>query len=91
VNNEELHNLYSSPDVIRQIKSRRMGVSVTCGMWHVWERIEKCTRFWWETPKERDYSEDQGIGGRMGSEWMLGTLAVGEGVEWIQLAQDRGQ
>jgi hypothetical protein len=24
LNNEELHNLYSSPDIIRQIKSRRM-------------------------------------------------------------------
>jgi hypothetical protein len=23
--NEELHNLYSSPDIIRQIKSRRIG------------------------------------------------------------------
>jgi hypothetical protein len=25
LHNEELHNLYSSPDIIRQIKSRRMG------------------------------------------------------------------
>jgi hypothetical protein len=24
LHNEELHNLYSSPDIIRQIKSRRM-------------------------------------------------------------------
>jgi hypothetical protein len=24
LNNEEIHNLYSSPDIIRQIKSRRM-------------------------------------------------------------------
>jgi hypothetical protein len=22
-------------------------------MWHAWERREKCTRFWWESPKER--------------------------------------
>jgi hypothetical protein len=41
-------------------------------MWHAWERREKCTRFRWESPKERDHSEDQGIDGRMGSEWMLG-------------------
>jgi hypothetical protein len=25
LHNEELHNLYSSPDIIRQVKSRRMG------------------------------------------------------------------
>jgi hypothetical protein len=28
-------------------------------MWHAWERREKCTRFWWESPKERDHWEDQ--------------------------------
>jgi hypothetical protein len=33
------------------------------GMWHAWERRENCTRFWWESPKERDHSEDQGVGG----------------------------
>jgi hypothetical protein len=34
----ELHNLYSSPNIIRQIKSRRM-------WWagHAWESGEKCT------------------------------------------------
>jgi hypothetical protein len=48
-------------------------------MWHTWERREKCTRFRWESPKEREHSEDQGIGGRMGSEWILGRLAGGGG------------
>jgi hypothetical protein len=48
-------------------------------MWHAWERREKCTRFWWESPKERDNLEDQGVGGKMGSEWILGRLALGEG------------
>jgi hypothetical protein len=44
------------------------------GMWHAWERRE---RFWWESPKETDHSEDQGIDDRMGSEWILGRLAWG--------------
>jgi hypothetical protein len=35
----ELRNLYSSPDIIRQIKSRRMSRR---GMWHEWKRAEKC-------------------------------------------------
>jgi hypothetical protein len=47
------------------------------GMWHAWERREKCTRFWWESPKERDHPEDQGVGGKMGSERILGGFACG--------------
>jgi hypothetical protein len=50
-------------------------------MWHAWERREKCRRFWWESQKERDHSEDQGIGGKMGSEWILVRLAWGV---WIR-------
>jgi hypothetical protein len=26
----------------------------------------KVYKFWWETPKERDHLEDQGVGGKMG-------------------------
>jgi hypothetical protein len=47
------------------------------GMRHAWERRGKCTRVWWESPKERDHSEDRGVDGRMGSEWILGILAEG--------------
>jgi hypothetical protein len=38
---------------------------------------EKCTKFWWGSPKEGDHSEGQGIEGRMGSEWILGRPAGG--------------
>jgi hypothetical protein len=83
LHNGELRNLYSSPDIIRQIKSSRM-------RWagHVADMGEgrKCTGFWWESPKEKDHLKHQGIDGRMGSKWTLGRLA---GVEWIHLAQDR--
>jgi hypothetical protein len=34
-------------------------------------------------PKERDHLEDQGVDGRMRSEWILGRLA---GVEWPLLS-----
>jgi hypothetical protein len=53
LNNEELHNLYSSSSVIRMIKSRRM-------RWagHV-ARIERRRRmhvgYWWESKTERDH------------------------------------
>jgi hypothetical protein len=42
-------------------------------MWHAWERTEKCSRFEWESPKERDHLEDQGVD-RIGSEWIIRRL-----------------
>jgi hypothetical protein len=39
-------------------------------MWHAWERREKCTGFWWESPKERDYLEDKGVKGRMWASYL---------------------
>jgi hypothetical protein len=49
-------------------------------MWRAWERREKCTRFWWESLKERDHLEDQGVGGKMGMD--LREIGLG-GVDWI--------
>jgi hypothetical protein len=50
--NEELRDLYSSPSIIRIIKSRRM-------MWagHVARIGEKEMRigYWWESQRERDH------------------------------------
>jgi hypothetical protein len=37
----------------------------------------------------KNHLEDQGAGGKMGSDWILGRLAWGVGVDWIRLAQDR--
>jgi hypothetical protein len=52
LHNEELNILYSSPDIIRQIKSRimRWAGHVAC-MGE--ERREKCTRFWWK-PRRKE-------------------------------------
>jgi hypothetical protein len=50
-------------------------------MWHAWERNEKCTRFWWESPKEIDHLEGQGVGGKTGSEWILGNWLGGYGLD----------
>jgi hypothetical protein len=49
-------------------------------------RREKCTRFLWESPKERDHLEDQGAGGNMGSEWIIGRLAwvLWIGFDWLR-------
>jgi hypothetical protein len=70
----ELHHLYSSPDIIRQMKSRRMRWAGHVA--HVGEG-RNCRRFWWKSPKEKDHVKDQGVDGRMGSKWTLGRLAGG--------------
>jgi hypothetical protein len=72
LHNEELHILYSSPNIIRQIKSRRM--RWVGHMAHIGEE-RNVYRILMGKPKERDYLEDQGEDGRMGSEWILGRLA----------------
>jgi hypothetical protein len=83
LDNDELHILYSSPNSIRHIKSRRM-------RWvgHV-ARIGRgeYTGFWWESQKERAHLEGEGIDGRMGSEWNLGRLAGGaqSGSRWLRI------
>jgi hypothetical protein len=59
---EELHILYSSLNVIRQIKSRRMRWAEHAA------RVGEERKVYRESREERDHSEDQGIDGRMGSE-----------------------
>jgi hypothetical protein len=79
-----LHNLYSSPDIIRQIKSRRM-------RWagHVARMGERRNvyRFLVGKPEGKNHLEDQGVDGRMGSEWTLGRLAGGvwSGLTWLRI------
>jgi hypothetical protein len=74
LHNEELHNLYSSPDIITQIKSRRM-------RWagHVARMGEKrkLYKVLVGKPEGKRPLGRQGVGGTMGSEWILGRLALG--------------
>jgi hypothetical protein len=43
-------------------------------------------------PKERDHLEDQGVGGKMGSEWIFGRLACGVwiGLDWLRTGTGGG-
>jgi hypothetical protein len=59
LHNEELHNLYSSPNIIRKMKSRRMRWAGHVAQWGE----EMHIGYWWESQKERDHKEDQDIGG----------------------------
>jgi hypothetical protein len=43
-------------------------------------------------PEERDHWEDQGVGGKMGSEWILGRLGCGVwiGFDWLRTGTGGG-
>jgi hypothetical protein len=84
LHNVELHNLYSSPDIIRQIKSGRM-------RWvgHVARMGEgrNVYRVLVGKLEGQGLLEDQGLDGRMGSKWMLGKFfgGVWSGFTWLRI------
>jgi hypothetical protein len=79
LHNEELHNLYSPPSIIRMIKLRRM-------RWE--EHVARMGRrgmhigYWWESQNESDHWEDQGVGGWTILKW---TLERWDRMVWIGL------
>jgi hypothetical protein len=58
LHNEDIHNLYPYPNIIRMIKPKRM-------RWagHVARKSRRW--FWWEIQKERDQYENLDVGGRI--------------------------
>jgi hypothetical protein len=68
LHNEELHDLYSSPNIVQVIKSRRMkweGHVARMG------KRETCTGFWWGNLRERDHFGDTGIDGNIILGWIF--------------------
>jgi hypothetical protein len=69
LHDDELHSLYSSPNIVRVIKSKRMrwaGHVARMG------RGEVFTGYRVGGPKRRDQWEDVGIGKRITLRWTLG-------------------
>jgi hypothetical protein len=65
---EELHNLYSSPNISRIIKPRKMRwTGHVVRMWRRGMDIGYC----WESQKARDHWEDQDVGGWTKLKWIL--------------------
>jgi hypothetical protein len=85
LHNEELHNLYSSPSIIRMIKSGRMRLAG-----HV-ARMRRRLHigYWWGKP------EGKRPLGRPRGRWANIKMDLREigwgGMDWIHLAQDRDQ
>jgi hypothetical protein len=86
LHNEELHNLYSSPDNIRQIKSRQMrwaghGARV--------EEERKVYKVLVGKPKGKRPLRRPRHRWEDGIRMDLRQIGWGGGVDWIQMAQDR--
>jgi hypothetical protein len=84
LHNEEHYDLYSSPNIIRVIKSRRM-------RWA--EHVALCGGgevhivFWWGNLSERDHLEEPEVDGRIILEWVYGKW-VGRawtGLIWLKI------
>jgi hypothetical protein len=75
LHNQELNDLYSSPNIVRVIKSKRMiwagYVACVCG------RGEAYTGFWWGNVRERDHLGDQSVDGRIILRWIFRKSEVG--------------
>jgi hypothetical protein len=70
LDHEELHSLYSSPDIINwhdQIKKNEMGNSCSA------HGEMRNTKFWLENLKGRHHSDDLGADGRIILKWILWT------------------
>ena len=84
VHNEELHALYSSPNILWVMKSRRLReAGHVAGM----GRGEVHVGSEWKNLRVGEQLEDPGLDGRIILEWILEKWD--EGMDWIDLAQDR--
>jgi hypothetical protein len=74
LHNEELNDLYCSPNIVRVVKSRRMrwvGHVARMGRW------EAYTGFWWGNLWERDHLRDPRVNGRIILRWTFRKPDVG--------------
>jgi hypothetical protein len=79
LHNEEHNGLYSSPNIVRVIKLRRIrwaGHVARMG------RKEACIWFWRAIPRERDQWGDPGVDGRIILGWIFSKWDVEYGLDW---------
>jgi hypothetical protein len=56
-------------------------------MWHVWEKGEGCTGFWWGNLRERDRWGDLGVDGSIRLGWIFKKwdVVVRTGLGWLRI------
>jgi hypothetical protein len=86
---QDLNNLYSAPNIVRVIKSRRMR----------WARhTERMGRgkayrgLWWRNLKNSDHLKDSGVDGRIILKWVFSKWEVGActGSIWLKIGTGGG-
>jgi len=90
LHNEELNDLYSSPNIVRVIKSRRMR---SAGYVALMGEERGCTGFWWGNRREGDHWGDLGIDGwimlgRISRRWDVG---IWTGLGWPRIETGGGR
>jgi hypothetical protein len=86
--NEELNDLYSSLNIIRVIKSRKI-------RWadHIARmgKREVHTGFWWGNLREGDHLGDPGVDGRIILKWIFKTRdGAWTGLSWLRIGRGGG-
>jgi len=90
LHNEELNDFYTSPNIVRVIKSRRM-------RWagHVAHMGEErgCKGSWWGNQREGDHWGDPGVGGWIILRWISKRWDVGiwTGLGWSRIGTGGGR
>jgi hypothetical protein len=87
--NEELNDLYFSPDIARVIKLRRMSWTWNVASMGIGEAY---TGFCWGNLKERDHLKDQGLDGRIILRWIFRKRDVRTwtGSSWLRIGTGGG-
>jgi hypothetical protein len=77
VRNKELNGLYSSPNIVREIKSRVRWAGHVARM----GKGEAYTVFWWGNLRKRDHLGHTGVDGRIILRWIFRKYDVGYGLD----------
>jgi hypothetical protein len=88
LHNEKLNDLYSSPNIVRVIKSRMRWAGHVALMG---ERRDY-RRFWWGNLRERDHLKDKGVDGRIILKHIFRKwdMVVWTGSSWLRIGTGGG-